>query len=631
MHFRTIVSLVMVATPAALLGPALGETHMAEPIRTLDTHHCLKPPATLRAWRARSEEVRRRLRLALGLEPMPERTPLRPVVTGRYEGPDFVIENVAIETTPGFWLCGNLYRPKGLRGPFPAVANPHGHWAAGRLTMEPDVPRSEAGGSSPAPGRANLVAIGVSLARLGVVTFAYDMVGYNDTDQAGPHGRFGGELADWDWGVSLAGLQTWNSIRVLDFLCGLPYVDRHRIGVTGASGGGTQSVLLAAVDERVQVAVPVNMVSAHMQGGCLCENGPGLRVGTDNVEIAALFAPKPLLLVSCTGDWTRNNPTEEWPAIRDIYRLYGAEGRTAVVQFNYGHNYNVESREAMLAWFTRWLLGRPAGARGAESPFEVPPSALRVWTESSPRPAGALDAEALSRHLRGRVARAVEKRLSMAARRQGAFIRETRQLLATALAVEAPRARSLRGKPKRVLVVSPEAWPALREWEDAIAGSGLAAERWVLPAIEGEPVNPGKSAFFCCYNRTPLGDRVQSVVDAIARGRRDGPVHVVGVGEAGRWVALAAAIIAPGGRVVVEWPSPSVPPHAPPRYASSLEAAGGMAAACLCLAPGGLMVASTSDALSPAVSQAFSDLHVQVRSGPVSPVSAVRWLSGGAP
>ncbi|HSV74127.1 MAG TPA: acyl-CoA thioester hydrolase/BAAT C-terminal domain-containing protein [Chthonomonadales bacterium] len=604
---------------------------MAEPARTLDTHHCLAPPPTLQEWRARTAVVRQRLRLALGLEPMPPRTPLRPIVTGRYEAPDFIVENVAIETVPGFWLCGNLYRPRGGRGPFPAVVSPHGHWAAGRLTMEPDVPLSDAGGTRPAEGRANLVAIGVALARLGIVTFSYDMVGYNDTDQAGAHSHFGGDLRDWAWGVSLAGLQTWNSIRALDYLCSLPDVDDDRIGVTGASGGATQSLLLAAVDDRVRAAVPVNMVSAHMQGGCLCENGPGLRVGTDNVEIAALLAPRPLLLVSCTGDWTRNNPTEEWPAIRDVYRLYGAEERTALVHLNYDHNYNVESREAMLAWFARWLLGQPVGARVREAPFALPVSALRVWTAERPRPAGALGAEGLARALRERTADGVEARLTGASRRPRDFARATARLLATSLAVAPPARRPARSGSGRVLLVSTDACAAAEAWNDALTPSGVAVERLALPAIEGEPVDPAKAAYFCTYNRTPLGDRVQSVVDAIGRLRRAGPVHVVGLGEAGLWAAIAAAIALPGGRTLVDWPACALASHSPARYAPALEAAGGIAGACLSLAGGGLTVASTGEALSRAVSRALRGAGARVLAGPASPSEGARWLLTGRP
>ena len=196
------------------------------------------------------------------------------------------MSKVYFESLPGFFVTGNLYRPSGP-GPFPAVLSPHGHWTYGRV---------ENTSTNSGPARA------IGLARLGFVVFTFDMVGYLDSQQL-PH-TFGGRREQL-WGLSLAGLQLWNSIRAIDFLESLPYVKRDAIAATGESGGGTQTFLLAAVDDRIRVAAPVNMISLHMQGGCLCENLPGLRLDTNNVEIAATIAPRPLLMISATGDWTK--------------------------------------------------------------------------------------------------------------------------------------------------------------------------------------------------------------------------------------------------------------------------------------------------------------------------------------
>jgi len=156
------------------------------------------------------------------------------------------------------------------------------------------------------------------------------------------------------------GWQLWNSIRAVDFVTSLPDVDANRIGATGASGGGTQTFLLMAVDPRIQAAAPVNMISATMQGG-VCENVPNLRVGgnndTSNMVIGALMAPRPLLLVSATGDWTRNTPNEEYPAIRSIYSLLGAAESVQQQQVDEQHNYNKQSREAVYRFFGEKLLG----------------------------------------------------------------------------------------------------------------------------------------------------------------------------------------------------------------------------------------------------------------------------------
>src|SRR4029078_13359016 len=119
---------------------------------------------------------------------------------------------------------------------------------------------------------------------------------------------------------SQMGLQTWNSIRSLDFLSSLPDVDAKHLGMTGASGGGTQTFMLAAIDDRLAAAFPAVMVSTGMQGGCVCENCSGLRGNTGNVEIAALFAPKPLAMSGAGGtDWTRELMTKGYPELKELY------------------------------------------------------------------------------------------------------------------------------------------------------------------------------------------------------------------------------------------------------------------------------------------------------------------------
>ncbi len=222
-----------------------------------DTHFPMRTFASLQEWQEHKAQLRQQILAAAGLLPMPRKTPLNPRITGRMERGDHSIENVLIETLPGFYLAGNLYRPLGKKGKFPGVASPHGHWKHGR---------QENTAQASIPGRA------INLARQGYVVFTYDMVGYNDTKQL--EHKFGGKTEQL-WSFGPLGLQLWNSIRVVDFLQSLNDVDDGRIAVTGASGGATQSFLLTAVDPRITVAAPVNMVSAIMQGGCECENAPG--------------------------------------------------------------------------------------------------------------------------------------------------------------------------------------------------------------------------------------------------------------------------------------------------------------------------------------------------------------------
>ena len=229
-------------------------------ISDMDTHFQMPVFSTRDAWLEKTAFLRKQILASAGLLPMPEKTPIHVQVFGKLEREGYSVEKVLLETYPGFYLGGNLYRPRGKQGPFPGVLTPHGHWAYGRFE------NSE---------RVSVPARCINMARMGLVVFSYDMVGYNDTNQF-PHGdnptALGGPREDL-WNISVMGLQLWNSMRALDFLITLPEVDSARLAATGASGGGTQTFLLAAADDRIKVAAPVNMLSAIMQGQRLRRGG----------------------------------------------------------------------------------------------------------------------------------------------------------------------------------------------------------------------------------------------------------------------------------------------------------------------------------------------------------------------
>jgi dienelactone hydrolase len=536
-------------------------------IITTNTHLPLPQFTSLEVWEKRKAFLRNQILVAAGLLPMPEKTPLHAQIFGKFEGKGYTVEKVLIETLPGFYLGGNLYRPRSGRMKHPGILNPQGHWPYGRL-------QNDAVYSGPS--------LGMSLARQGYVVFAYDMVGYNDTIQV-PH-RFGSaEQRLWSFGP--LGLQLWNSIRALDFLASLDDVDSSQLGATGASGGGTQTFLLTAVDDRVQFASPVNMVSAIMQGGDLCENAPGLRINTSNVEIAAMFAPKPMLLVSATKDWTHNVPKEEFPAIKRIYDLYGKGDQVEVVQIEAEHNFNRLSREAVYRFFAKLHPGLSDNKALSESDIDVP--MLQELTVLSNRmlPAGALDLDSLF---------GLWKKLAQAANEQTQDAQFLRQRMRQTLAIEIPRdvvddvhGRSIvlsraskrdrvqgiwiAGKGKPAIIVDPNGSSAALEtdtvkqleqdrrpillldvFQTGTAKAGRVGDIAVEPApklSEDADEEQTADAFagypkFLTFNVSSDAARVQDIVTAIVYATRSNQgVEVFATGDAGVWVTFAAAVM----------------------------------------------------------------------------------------
>ena len=488
--------------------------------RTLDDRFVVRHPGSLEEWRVRAAYLREHILASAGLLPLPDRTPLDPQVFDERKHEDYTVSKVYFESRPGFFVTGNLYRPIGA-GPFPAVLSPHGHWAYGRL---------ENSQAASVPGRA------INLARQGFVVLTYDLIGFNDSRQLSH--AFGGERESL-WGLTLAGLQIWNGIRSLDFLESLPEVERGRIGCTGASGGGTQTFLVAAVDDRVRVAAPVNMISLHMQGGCLCENPPGLRLDTDNVELAATIAPRPLLMVSATGDWTSETMQLEYPEMRTFYALFGAEDRVHAVQMQAEHNYNRQSREAVYAWMARWLKSAPADVRVAETPFE--PDRLRdvLVFFDRPLPGHAVTASELTE---GWIA---------SAKRQlrEADPRPLRRALLQALSLEpasrdgkAPAAGRGRTASRPVVVLASER----PELSGALTRAGFSVRRVSFTPFDPEAAS--KVSRFETYNRTPASQRVADVAKALTAAPR---AILIADGEAGL-PALLAQAAAPVERAIVE-------------------------------------------------------------------------------
>lgn len=351
----------------AYLTPEQGESVLQAAAKQFDTRA---------AWAAYGETVRRKIQEGAGLAPWPKRTPLNAMVSEPRSHDGYTVQNVMFEPVPGVYACGNLYRP--LRAPkrAPAVLTTHGHTAG--VNAPADWARH---------GRFHegVQRRAATLARMGAVVLSIDMFGYGDSLV-----QFGAAAHRRPFSMTM---QLWTSLRATEFLTSLRFVDPDRLAVTGESGGGTQAFLLTALEPRVAVSVPVAMVSSYFFGGCPCESGLPIHRSAEhfasNAMIAALAAPRPMLVVSDGGDWTQATPNSEFPFFQHVYRLYDAEEKVANVHLaTEGHDYGPSKRAAMYRF-----LAAQFGLKEAfdESHVSVESSdALRVFKNADELPANAL-------------------------------------------------------------------------------------------------------------------------------------------------------------------------------------------------------------------------------------------------
>ena len=506
----------------------------APPVQNLDTVRRF-PDYSAMAWEQTSQYLRRHILVSTGQYPNFEpllKLPLNPQIFGKIERSDYTVEKVYFESYPGFFCTGNLYRPRGKDGPFPAIVSPHGHWDRGRLE---NIERGSI------PGRC------INFAKQGYVIFSYDMVGYNDSGQQVDHRSFPNGDREAIWGISLLGLQLQNAIRSIDFLQSLPDVDPDRIACTGASGGGTQTFMLMAIDDRIKVSAPVNMISAHMQGGCLCENAPNLRIDFSNIEIGAMMAPRPLLLVSATGDWTKDTPDVEYPAIHSIYQHFGAADKIHQVQIDAEHNYNKASREAVYQWFAKWLLESQDSSKLTEVDFTVESDEDLLVFHDRAIPYHALSTEELLASLRQLGKAAIEKRKPNTINELTAFQSEMGLGLLHALALSDQYKDS-------VNLVQKLNQPAIAEQATLIVHQNsqidvladqLSSDKHAIFGLQLKPTGRDTySGFFNTYNRLDSALWCQDILAAVETIREENgnlkSLNLIGIDGAGPVTFLAA-------------------------------------------------------------------------------------------
>jgi dienelactone hydrolase len=568
--------------------------------KDLNGYFPFNPPASKDSWNDRSRHVREQMMVATGLWPMPVKTPLNPVIHGKIERDSYTIEKVFFASMPGHYVSGNLYRPTAKAdGKRPGVLCPHGHWKNGRFydAGEAEAKKQIEQGAEKTIecARYPLQARCAQLTRMGCVVFHYDMIGVADS-KAIPHTAGFLDAEAELRSQSFMGLQTWNNIRSLDFISSLDDVDPKRVGVTGASGGGTQTFMLCAIDDRPAVAFPAVMVSTAMQGGCVCENCSHLRVGTGNVEFAALFAPKPLAM-SGANDWTIDIEKKGLPELKKLYKTLDAEDKVAAKCFaEFGHNYNQVSREYMYNWFNTHLLHQKGQV--SESAFKpVPPDELSVYDNKHPRPKGELNAETL----RKTMTEAAEKQIAALTPKDAKSLAEYQHVIGTALKImvhdQLPGAADValvkgpvelkladgevvhqatitrRGASEAIPVIGVVGkefdgtmvlWihpqgkaslfengalvPAAREILNKKAAI-MAADVFQTGELVSEnplPVNAQFAGFTYGYNRSVFAQRVHDILTAIrfahSHPARKKQLQLVGWGKAGPWVAAARAL-----------------------------------------------------------------------------------------
>jgi len=317
------------------------------------TAACLADVKTLDDWQARRKEYRRQLFEMLALDPLPKRTPLKPVVTGRVEHDEFSVENLHFQSRPGLYVTGNLYVPKNRTGKLPTILYVCGH---GRVKKN---------GVSYG-NKTHYQHHGGWFARNGYVCLIIDTLQLGEIEGI-HHGTYRHNM--WWWnarGYSSAAVEAWNCIRALDYLETRDEVDAGRFGVTGRSGGGAYSWWIAALDERIKVAVPVagitslknHVVDGCVEGHCDCMY-PVNTYGWDFPLVAALVAPRPLLISNTDKDgiFPLDGVIDVYFKTRRIYELYGARDKIGLQVCEGPHKDTQELRVHAFHWFNKFLKG----------------------------------------------------------------------------------------------------------------------------------------------------------------------------------------------------------------------------------------------------------------------------------
>ncbi len=276
------------------------------------------------SWEKRKDSIKPQLYQALQLSPLPEKPNSKAIITSKRVFDGYAVENIALEILPGVWINGSLYKPLNIKGKIPLVLSPDGHWEKQRY-------------------RADCQIRCATIARMGAMAFSYDLFAWGESMLQFKYEDHRRSLAQT--------VQTLGGIRILDYFSSLKEIDTNRVGISGGSGAGSHSILMTAIDARIKLSAPVVAMSSYFYGGCPCESGMPIHQcggGTDNVELAAMAAPRPQLLVSDGGDWTAHTPEHDFPYLQKIYSYYVAEDKVENVHLpTEKHDFGINKRIAL--------------------------------------------------------------------------------------------------------------------------------------------------------------------------------------------------------------------------------------------------------------------------------------------
>ena len=288
-------------------------------------------------WENRKAILKKEVRERLEIDPLlAQCSQEKPQVTKIRKHNGYTVQNFCMKTVNGHTVKGSIYAPNNAKikrtfqGKFPLIICPNGHFQDGRY------------------GKVQQLRLG-SLARMGAICVDYDLWGWGESeDEVGKEAHQTSEAHV---------MQILNGIRILDWMIERKDVDLTRIGVNGGSGGGTQAVLLSVIDDRYTVSCPVVSMSSWFDGGCPCESGKPIQLaggGTCNAELAALFAPKPMIIVSDGGDWTSTTPELEFPYLQRIYGFYGKVDEVSNIHLlDERHDFGANKRNAVYERFIK--------------------------------------------------------------------------------------------------------------------------------------------------------------------------------------------------------------------------------------------------------------------------------------